>query len=202
MNIIKSFATAIIILASAIALNAKTPGIGDVAPDFTLVDTYGNEHSLSDFEGKYVILEWINVGCPFVKKHYGAKNMQKLQEKYTNEGVIWLLICSSAEGKQGYMDNDQINKILMKWEGKQTAYLRDESGKVGKAYGARTTPDMRIITPDGKIAYIGAIDSVPSTDQDDIPDAINYVDKAMQALMNGNEVDPKVTQPYGCSVKY
>ena len=202
MNIIKSFAIAIIILAGSIALNAKTPGIGDDAPDFTLKDSYGNEHSLSDFEGKYVVLEWINMECPFVKKHYGAKNMQKLQEKYTGQDVIWLSICSSAEGKQGYMDNDQINKILMKWDGKQTAYLRDESGKVGKSYGAKTTPDMRIITPEGKIAYIGAIDSVPSTDQDDIPDAVNYVDKAMQALMNGNEVDPKVTQPYGCSVKY
>jgi peroxiredoxin len=202
MNKIKLFLVGAAMIFSSILLQAEIPSINDEAPDFTLTDSKGITHSLSDFRGKYVVLEWINVECPFVKKHYEGKNMQMLQKKYTDEDVVWLSICSSADGKQGNLDNNTINSKLSAWGAFMTAYLIDESGSTGKAYGAKTTPDIRIITPEGKIAYIGAIDDTPSTKIEDIPNSINYLDKAMQALMNGNEVDPKITKPYGCSVKY
>jgi hypothetical protein len=202
MRIMKYLMISIMIIAASLTALAEVPGIGDAAPDFTLTDSKGNVRSLSDFQGKYVILEWINVECPFVKKHYDSKNMQKFQTKYTEQDVVWLSICSSAEGKQGYLDNETINSTLEKWNAAQTAYLRDEDGSTGKAYGAKTTPDIRIITPDGKIAYIGAIDDTPSTKVEDIPNSVNYLDKAMEALLNGNEVATKITKPYGCSVKY
>ena len=176
--------------------------LDEAAPDFTLMDSNGNKHSLSDFKGKYVVLEWINFGCPFVKKHYGSGNMQALQEKYTGKDVVWLAICSSAEGKQGYYPTKDINAELEKHNFKATAYLVDESGEVGKMYAAKTTPHMYVINPEGVLLYAGAIDDKPSTDKADIKTANNYVSVMLDDLMAGKKVESKSTTPYGCSVKY
>lgn len=183
-------------------LFAQEAKIGTKAPDFRLTDSHGNEHSLSDFAGKIVVLEWINYDCPFVKKHYDSKNMQTLQEKYTQQGVVWLAVCSSAEGKQGYFSNDEINKRSDDHNAKFTAYLIDEDGKVGKMYGAKTTPHMFIINSEGSLVYAGGIDDIKSTDVKDIEKAKNYVAAALDELLEGKEVTTKTSEPYGCSVKY
>lgn len=176
--------------------------IDSEAPKFTLTDSNGKEHSLVDFSGKYVVLEWINFDCPFVKKHYNSKNMQKLQKEFTDQDVVWLLICSSAEGKQGHFDNDEINKRLGEAGANATAYLVDEDGTVGKKYGAKTTPHMFIINPEGNLIYAGAIDDKPSTKVEDIDGAVNYVREALNSAFGGKEVEVKTSAAYGCSVKY
>ena len=176
--------------------------LNEIAPNFKLVDSNGKEHSLSDFRGKLVVLEWINFECPFVKKHYDSKNMQTLQEKYTKQGVIWLTICSSAESKQGNFTNDEINRRSKKHNAKFTAYLVDADGKVGKMYGAKTTPHMYIIDKDGKLVYAGGIDDKASTDLEDIKGAKNYVSLALDELLTGKNVSVQSSKPYGCSVKY
>ncbi|MCX8054332.1 MAG: thioredoxin family protein [Ignavibacteria bacterium] len=172
------------------------------APDFELTDVNGTKHKLSDFHGKFVVLEWINFDCPFVKKHYDSENMQKLQGEYTSKGVVWLAICSSAPGKEGNLSKDEIKKRAANYKAKFTAYLIDESGDVGRLYSAKTTPHMYIIDPQGKLIYAGAIDSIRSTDKADIDKAENYVSKALNEALAGKAVSTKVTQPYGCSVKY
>lgn len=181
---------------------AQEAKIDAKAPDFKLKDSNGKEHSLSDFAGKTVVLEWINYDCPFVKKHYDSNNMQSLQEKYTQQGVIWLAICSSAKGKQGHFSNDEINNRSNEHNAKFTAYLIDEDGKVGKMYGAKTTPHMYVINSDGVLVYAGAIDDIKSTDVNDVKKATNYVAKALDEVLDGKEVSIKSTTPYGCSVKY
>ena len=176
--------------------------LNEQAPNFKLMDSNGKEHSLSDFKGKLVVLEWINYECPFVKKHYDSKNMQALQEKYTKQGLIWLTICSSAESKQGNFTNDEINRRSKKHNAKFTAYLVDSDGKVGKMYGAKTTPHMYIINKDGKLVYAGGIDDKASTDLEDIKGAKNYVSLALDELLAGKNVSVQSSKPYGCSVKY
>ena len=176
--------------------------LNEIAPNFKLLDSNGNEHSLSDFKGKLVVLEWINYECPFVKKHYDSKNMQTLQEKYTKQGVIWLTICSSAESKQGNFTNDEINSRSKKHSAKFTAYLVDANGKVGKMYGAKTTPHMYIINKEAKLVYAGGIDDKASTDIEDIKSAKNFVSLALDELLAGKNVSVQSSKPYGCSVKY
>lgn len=190
-----------LIMTTTTALSNKAK-IDSKAPDFTLTDVNGNTHSLSDFEGKFVVLEWINFQCPFVVKHYKSGNMQKLQKKYTASNVVWLSICSSAPGKQGHLDNARIIELLNEHKAAPTAYLVDETGDVGRNYNAKTTPNMYIIDPDGMLIYAGAIDDIKSTDTDDVPIAKNYVAEALDAALDGKSVPTKVTDPYGCSVKY
>ena len=174
----------------------------DKAPAFTLTDTKGTEHSLSDFKGKTVVLEWFNPGCPFVKKHYSKGNMQSLQSTYTEKGVIWLSIVSSAPGKQGHGTPAEHNAKIAEWKMSPTALLIDEDGKAGKAYGAKTTPHMFVINGEGEIVYQGAIDDKRSTNPDHIPDSTNYVKAALDATLSGKAVEVSSTPPYGCSVKY
>lgn len=186
----------------AIIGSAQTAKLNEQAPNFKLIDSNGKEHSLSDFKGKIIVLEWINYECPFVKKHYNSKNMQAIQEKYTNADVVWLAICSSAESKQGNFSNDEINSRSKKHNAKFTAYLIDSNGKVGKMYGAKTTPHMFVIDKDGKIVYAGGIDDKASTDIEDIKSARNYVSSALDELLAGKTVSNQSSTPYGCSVKY
>ncbi len=181
---------------------AQTAKIDEAAPNFTLKDSNGNEHSLSDFKGKNVVLEWINYDCPFVKKHYDSGNMQSIQKKYTEAGVVWLAVCSSAEGKQGNFTNDEINSKSKAHNAAFTGYLIDTDGKVGKMYGAKTTPHMYVITKEGNLVYAGGIDDKATTSKDDIATSKNYVVSALDELMEGKEVSIKVSTPYGCSVKY
>ena len=176
--------------------------LNEQAPNFKLADSNGKEHSLSDFKGKIVVLEWINFECPFVKKHYNSQNMQSIQLKYTKKDVVWLSICSSAEGKQGNFSNDEINNRIKNHNAKMSAYLIDTDGKVGKMYGAKTTPHMYIIDKEGKLVYAGGIDDKASTDIEDIEEAKNYVSLALDELLAGKNVSLQTSKPYGCSVKY
>ena len=176
--------------------------VGQPAPAFTLTDTKGTTHSLADFAGKTVVLEWFNHECPFVKKHYGAGNMQRQQAAATGKGVVWLIINSSAAGKQGHVNAEQANAILGEWKSAPTAFLLDHDGTVGQAYGAKTTPHLFVIDGGGVLRYNGAIDSTPSADPADIPGATQYVEAALGDLAANRPVARGMTQPYGCSVKY
>jgi peroxiredoxin len=171
------------------------------APEFTTGAADGTTVSLADYKGKYVVLEWWNYQCPFVVKHYQG-NMQKLQEMYKDLGVVWLTICSSAEGKQGYVTSNQALEIMKKAGGNPTKILLDPSGKVGKLYKAKTTPHMFLISPEGVILYEGAIDSITSTNAADVDKAENYLNRAWEEAVKGKPVSKPKTAPYGCSVKY
>lgn len=176
--------------------------VGKTAPNFTLADATGEEVTLSDYEGKFVVLEWVNFDCPFVKKHYSVGNMQGLQAAYGEKEVIWLSICSSAPGKQGYMEGEELLTRIGDQKSQAVAYLIDQDGAVGQMYGAKTTPNMFVIDPKGKLVYAGAIDDKPTHKSTDIPGSTNYVKAALDAVMAGEEVEVKTTAPYGCSVKY
>ncbi len=172
------------------------------APGFTLTDTNGQKHSLSDYKGKFVVLEWFNPDCPFVKKHYDSGNMPQLQKQYTAKGVIWLSIDSSAAGKEGYYPSQGLNKFMADKGGLPTEVFADTNGQAGHLYGAQTTPHMFVINPQGALIYQGAIDDTPSADIADLKTAKNYVSAALDAAMNGKPVAVSTTKSYGCSVKY
>jgi len=184
------------------AFALEPPPVGSAAPDFSLPDAKGNTQSLSQYKGKYVVLEWFNPECPFVKKHYGSGNMQKLQDQYTSKGVVWLTIDSNAPGTEGSITGEQAQKITGSWKTHQTALLLDPEGKAGRAFGAKNTPHMVVINPEGKIAYEGAIDSKASPNPADIPSSTNYVKAALDESLAGKSVSTPQTKPYGCSVKY
>lgn len=190
--------------ATAVALTASAKvEVGQEAPNFTLPGADGKEHSLADFKGDWVVLEWINYGCPFVKKFYDKSGkMPELQKKWIGKDVKWLSICSSAPGKQGYYSEAELQKTNDQkgWAG--TGYLIDADGEVGKEYGATNTPQMVVINPEGKIVYMGAIDSKRSSNPKDIESADNYVDSALTAAMEGKEIATPKSKPYGCGVKY
>src|SRR3989454_4836648 len=197
--------TLLLALSSLVATTlfaADSPPVGAAAPNFTLPDTSGKTHSLSEYKGKYVVLEWFNPECPFVKKHYGSGNMQKLQGEYTGKGVVWLTIDSNAPGTEGNITPEQAQKIMAQWKTKQTALLLDPESKVAKLYGAKNTPNMVVISPEGKIVYEGAIDSKASPNPADIPSSTNYVKAALDESLAGKPVSNAQTKPYGCSVKY
>ena len=199
MKIILAIVTSLIATA-VFALDA--PPVGSAAPDFSLPDAKGQTHSLSQYKGKYVVLEWFNPECPFVKKHYGSGNMQKLQEEYTGKGVVWLTIDSNAPGTEGNLTPEQAQKVAASWKTHQTALLLDPESAVARSYGAKNTPDMIVINPEGKIVYEGAIDSKATPNPADIPSSTNYVRAALDESLAGKPVSNAQTKPYGCSVKY
>jgi len=202
MNKKIAFTTFLASLIAAAALALEPPPVGTAAPEFSLADAKGQTHSLGEYKGKYVVLEWFNPECPFVKKHYGSGNMQKLQDEYTGKGVVWLTIDSNAPGTQGNVTAEEAQKITSSWKTHQTALLLDPEGKAGRAYGAKNTPNMVVINPDGRIAYEGAIDSKASPNPADIPSSTNYVKVALDESLAGKPVSTPKTKPYGCSVKY
>lgn len=175
---------------------------GKPAPDLSLIDADGNTQTLSQFKGKLVVLEWINEGCPFVRKHYSG-NMQALQRKSRARGSVWLSICSSAKGKQGYWATGaEANAFRQRSAAAMSAILLDPDGTVGHLYGAKTTPHMFVIDKAGILVYQGAIDNRPSTRANDIAGATNWVSQALDELAAGKSVSVSDTKPYGCSVKY
>lgn len=172
------------------------------APAFTAVDSNGNSHSLADYRGKFVVLEWLNHDCPFVVKYYNSQNMQKLQAKYTDQGVVWLSVVSSAPGKQGHNSPEKTNELAAAKGSKATAILLDEDGAVGRAYGAKTTPQIVVIDPEGRLVYNGAIDDKPTANAADIAAARIYVTEVLGTVMTGQPAPLASSTPYGCSVKY
>jgi peroxiredoxin len=192
---------AVILLGLPLAALA-TPQVGAPAPDFTGTDSQSNTHRLSDYRGKIVVLEWTNHECPFVGKHYGTANMQKLQQEAAEQDIVWLSIISSAPGKQGHVTPAEANELTTSRNAAPSAVLLDPEGIIGQAYGAKTTPHMYIIDPEGKLVYMGGIDDIPSARWSDVETAQNYVRAALTALAEDKPVDPAVTRPYGCTVKY
>ncbi len=176
--------------------------VGQPAADFTGVDSNGKTHRLSDFKGKAVVLEWTNHQCPFVRKHYESGNMQKLQKQATGKDVVWLSVISSAPGQQGNVSGTQANDLTKNRGASPTAILLDQEGKIGRLYDARTTPHMFVIAPNGTLAYMGAIDSISSSNKADVGKAKNYVSSALDEVLKGQKVSTSATQPYGCTVKY
>lgn len=192
------------LLACCLLINSSYAAVkvGDKAPDFSLQSAQGKTVKLSEFPNKIVVLEWSNYDCPFVKKHYKSGNIPAMQKKYKEQGIVWLTIISSAPGKQGNYPGDQLKEKSQQVGNQANAVLRDDSGDVGKRYGARTTPQFVIIGKNGQVAYTGAIDSIPSTNAEDISKATNYVGNALDAIEKGEDIKVSATNPYGCSVKY
>ena len=180
----------------------STTAVGQKAPDFTLTDTAGKTVRLSDYKGKHVVLEWNNPGCPFVRKHYDSANMQALQKEAAAKGVVWLAINSTETGHPDYLAAPKLGQWMVQQKAAPSATLMDESGSVGKSYGARTTPHMYMVAPDGTLIYAGGIDSIPSARPDDIKTATNYVRLGLNEALAGKPLSQATTRPYGCSVKY
>lgn len=176
--------------------------VGQPAPAFSTTDTSGKPVALADYKGKHVVLEWVNPHCPFVKKHYNSGNMPATQKSATEKGVVWLAVASTAKDSDEYMQPAELKTWLAGQNASPTTALMDPDGKVGRAYGARTTPHMYLIDPQGKLIYAGAIDSKPSTNPADIKTATNYVNQAVGEALAGKPISQPTTRAYGCSVKY
>ncbi|HVP52964.1 MAG TPA: thioredoxin family protein [Terriglobales bacterium] len=198
----RGFAAIVTLTVTALSILALAVRVGEPAPNFTATDSNGKAHSLSSYRGKFVVLEWHNQGCPYTKKHYDSGNMERLQKEWTQKGVVWLTVISSAPGTQGYVTAEQENDYLRRMKAAPTAALLDPTGDLGHLYSAKTTPHMFIINPDGVLIYDGAIDDKPTPDQADIPTSRNYVSLALSEAMAGKPVGTPTSRPYGCSVKY
>jgi peroxiredoxin len=190
------------LLALAAGLASAAPTVGQPAPAFTVTDTSGKAVSLADFKGKHVVLEWVNPGCPFVQKHYNSANMQGTQKDATTKGVVWLAVSSTAPEASDYKKPADLAGWMQGHKAAANATLMDDDGKVGRAYGARTTPHMYIVDPAGTLVYAGAIDSKPTANTADIASATNHVKVALNEALAGKPVSTPTTRPYGCSVKY
>lgn len=193
----------------AAALVAQAPlhaqaavAVGQAAPDFALKDTSGKTVRLSDFKGKHVVLEWTNPGCPFVRKHYDSGNMPATQKDATDKGVVWLAINSTEKASSDYLEPTKLSAWLAERKASPTAVLMDEEGTTGRSYGARTTPHMYIINPQGVLIYAGGIDSIASARPSDIEKATNYVKTGLAEALVGKSLTAATTAPYGCSIKY
>lgn len=196
-------ATTLALAATAAVSTAQANAtVGQPAPAFTATDTNGKTVSLADFKGKHVVLEWVNPGCPYVVKHYGSGNMQGTQREATAKGVVWLSVNSTSVDAGDYRKPADMAGWMQQQKAAATATLMDADGKVGRAYGARTTPHMYVIDPAGKLVYAGAIDSKPSSNPADVATATNHVKVALAESLAGKPVSTPVTRPYGCSVKY
>ena len=190
---------------SALALGVPAhaaPTVGQAAPDFTLRDASGKDVKLSDYRGKFVVLEWTNPGCPYVRKHYDSGNMATTQKEAADKGAVWLSINSTEKSSYDYMEPAK----LVAWQKDRkvlpSAVLMDEEGTAGRAYGARTTPHMYIVDPKGQLVYAGGIDSIPSSSTSDIGKAVNYVRQGLNEAVAGKPISAATTRPYGCTIKY
>jgi peroxiredoxin len=202
----KSLVTAFSIAAAAAGLATTealaSATVGQPAPAFSAVDTSGRTVSLAEFKGRHVVLEWVNPGCPYVRKHYDAQNMQATQKGATARGVVWLAVNSTADQYGDYLSPSQMAAWMTQQGAAATATLMDEDGKVGRAYGARTTPHMYVIDPQGTLVYAGAIDSKPTANKADIASAVNHVKVALEESLAGKPVGTPSTRAYGCTIKY
>ena len=202
----RQFATSSLAAAALLATTqvawAQNATVGQAAPAFSAKDVTGKTVSLADFKGKTVVLEWVNPGCPYVRKHYSGGNMQGTQQEAVAKNVVWLAVNSTATDHPDYLKPADLSKWMKEQKAPATHTLMDEDGKIGKAYGARTTPHMYIVDGKGMLVYAGGIDSIPSASASDIPKATNYVKASLTEMAGGKSVSNAVTRPYGCSVKY
>ncbi len=189
-------------LAALLLPAAHAATVGQPAPAFTLTDTSGKTRTLAEFKGRTVVLEWINPGCPFVRKHYDSANLPGLQQEFTGKDVVWLAINSTEKAASDYLPPAQLAAWIAEKKGRPTATLMDEEGTVGRSYGARTTPHMYIVNPQGTLVYAGGIDSIPSARVSDIQTATNYVRQGLSEALAGKAISQAVTAPYGCTIKY
>lgn len=200
-KLIRKIMLSFALTAPALALAVAVPG--EQAPAFSEVDAQGKTHSLGDYKGEWLVVEWFNKDCPYVRKHYGSGNMQALQKKYTGQGINWLTVISSAKGKQGHLQPAQALEVAESHNLNASApFLLDADGSMGRAYGAKTTPHMFIINPEGRVVYAGAIDDNDSANPAVIPDSSNYVAAALDASLSGENIAVASSRAYGCSVKY
>ena len=190
------------LLAFAATASQAAPAVGQPAPDFSLKDLSGKTVRLSDYRGKHVVLEWTNPGCPYVQKHYDSGNMPAVQKEATGKGVVWLAINSTEKDSGDYLEPARLSAWQKERKSQPTALLMDEQGTAGMAYGARTTPHMYIVNPQGQLVYAGGIDSIPSSNPDDIKTAVNYVRQGLNESLAGKPISAATTRPYGCSIKY
>jgi peroxiredoxin len=194
-----------LLVASSLLLAAgarAAPAVGTPAPDFELRDTNGKPVRLADFRGQHVVLEWTNPGCPYVRKHYDSGNMPATQRYATGRGVVWLSINSTERTSYDWREPAQLVAWQKERQAASTALLMDEDGVAGKAYGARTTPHLYIVDPQGRLVYAGGIDSIPSSNPDDIRKATNYVRVGLDEALAGKPLTTAVSRPYGCAIKY
>ena len=198
----RGFAGIVTLVVMALSILALAVRVGEPAPNFTATDSNGKAHTLSSYRGKFVVLEWHNQGCPYTKKHYDSGNMERLQKEWTQKGVVWFTVISSAPGTQGYVTAQQENEYMQRMGAAPTAALLDPTGDLGHLYDAKTTPHMFIISPAGVLIYDGAIDDRPTPDEADIATSRNYVSLALGEAMSGKPVSTPTSRPYGCSVKY
>lgn len=202
MDRLSSLALAAGLAFASPAVLATPAVVGQPAPAFSATDTAGKTVSLADFKGRTVVLEWVNPGCPYVVKHYGAGNMQATQKGARDKGVVWLSINTTARDHGDYLAPAAMAGWMTQQKASPTATLMDTDGKVGRAYGARTTPHLYIVDAQGRLVYAGGIDNKPSANPADIPAAKNYVNAALAEVLAGKPVSEPQTRPYGCSVKY
>ena len=191
-----------VLMLAALPAVAAPAVVGQPAPAFSVSDASGKAVSLADFKGKTVVLEWVNPGCPYVRKHYDSANMQGTQKGAADKGVVWLAVNSTAQGHGDYKKPADMAAWMQSQKAAATHTLMDSDGKVGKSYGARTTPHMYVVDAKGTLAYAGGIDDKPSSDPADVKTAKNYVNAALGDVLAGKPVALATTRPYGCSVKY
>jgi peroxiredoxin len=192
----------VVLTAASAGLAFAAPEVGKPAPEFSAAGSDGQTHALADYRGKVVVLEWLNHGCPFVRKHYDTRNMQALQKEAAEKGVVWLSVISSAPGQQGHSSADKARADIEANDAAPAVVLLDEGGAVGRLYEAKTTPHLFVIGADGTLLYKGAIDDQPTVSKDSVAAAKNYVRLALQETLAGRPVSEPVTAPYGCPVKY
>ncbi len=190
------------VVTSAVAPASAAVGPGQPAPEFTLPDTTGKVISLASLRGRTVVLEWTNPGCPFVVRHYETRNVPQLQRRYGGQGVVWLAVNSTNPEHPDYLQPKQLAARYQSWDGAANAVLLDEDGKVGRAYGAKTTPQMVVIDPKGMVVYAGGIDDRPATGRGGFDGVRNHVAAALDEMNAGKAVSVAKSTPYGCSVKY
>jgi peroxiredoxin len=178
------------------------PKVGAPAPVFTSTATTGQNVSLADQKGKVVVLEWTNHDCPYVRKHYDTGNMQQIQKDATGQGIVWWTIISSVPGTQGHVSPAKADDLTKSRNAVPAAVLLDQTGAVGKMYGATNTPHMYVIDKAGTLVYMGAIDDRPTSRRSDVQGAQNYVRAALESVAAGQPVKTPVTRAYGCTVKY
>ncbi len=203
----RQFATSTLTAAALLATTSASwaqasATVGQAAPNFSAKDVNGKTVSLADFKGKTVVLEWVNPGCPYVRKHYDGGNMQGTQQEAATKNVVWLAVNSTATDHPDYLKPADLARWMKEKKAPATHTLMDEDGKIGKAYGARTTPHLYIVDGKGMLVYAGGIDSIPSASAADIPKATNYVKVSLTEIAGGKPVSNSVTRAYGCSVKY